>query len=65
MKTTHLYVVSTLCLQHIGISTILDETNIYKPDAKNRIKSMFLRNFIENEMVGVTGIEPVTPTMST
>ena len=38
---------------------------MHKQDAKMRHIPLFSCIFLENKMVGVTGIEPVTPTMST
>ena len=44
---------------------ILDDTNQHKGVDKNNTKTMYFMIFLKDEMVGVTGIEPVTPTMST
>jgi hypothetical protein len=44
---------------------ILDETDMHKHDAGMRHIPLFSCISLKNEMVGVTGIEPVTPTMST
>jgi hypothetical protein len=57
--------VSTLCLQLVDIKTILDEIKTHKTESKKAPKmSLCLKNILE-KMVGVTGIEPVTPSMST
>ena len=56
---------STLCLQLVDIKTILDEINIHKPESKKAPNlTLCFKNILE-KMVGVTGIEPVTPSMST
>ena len=44
---------------------ILGEIEMHKHDAGKRRILLYLSIFLEEEMVGVTGIEPVTPTMST
>ena len=44
---------------------ILGEIEMHKHDAENRHNHLHSYIFLEEEMVGVTGIEPVTPTMST
>ena len=56
---------STLCLQLAEIKTILDEINIYKPESKKAPNLTLCFKNPLGEMVGVTGIEPVTPSMST
>ena len=44
---------------------ILGEIEMYEHDAVMHHIPLYLCIFSEKEMVGVTGIEPVTPTMST
>ena len=44
---------------------ILGEIETHKDDADMRRIPLYSCIFLEKEMVGVTGIEPVTPTMST
>ncbi len=44
---------------------ILGEIEIHKHDVAMRHILLYSCIFLEGEMVGVTGIEPVTPTMST
>ena len=56
---------SALCLQSADILMILGEIEMHKCDAKMLHNPLYLRIFLKVEMVGVTGIEPVTPTMST
>ena len=56
---------STLCLQSVDIKTILDEITTHKPESKKTPKLTRCFKIILEEMVGVTGIEPVTPSMST
>ena len=57
--------VSTLCLQLIDIHKILDEIKTHKPESKKAPNmTPCFKNLLE-KMVGVTGIEPVTPSMST
>ena len=56
---------SALCLQSADILMILDKIEMHKHDAAMRHIKLYLFIFLEKEMVGVTGIEPVTPTMST
>ena len=56
---------SALCLQSADILMILGEIEMHKHDAGMRHIHLFSCIFLEDEMVGVTGIEPVTPTMST
>ncbi len=51
------------CLR--DIKTILDEIKTHKPENKKAPNlTLCFKNLLE-EMVGVTGIEPVTPSMST
>ena len=57
--------VSTLCLQLLDIMTILGEIKTHKPESKKAQKMALCFKNILGEMVGVTGIEPVTPSMST
>ena len=54
---------SALCLESADILMILAEIEMSKRDAKIRARNLYLCIFLEKEMVGVTGIEPVTPTM--
>ena len=56
---------STLCLQLVDIKTILDEIKTHKPESKKAPKLTLCLKILLEEMVGVTGIEPVTPSMST
>ena len=56
---------STLCLQQVDIKTILDEIKTHKPESKKAPKLTLCLKILLEEMVGVTGIEPVTPSMST
>ena len=56
---------SMLGLQLVDIKTILDEINIHKPESKKAPNLTRCFKNILKEMVGVTGIEPVTPSMST
>ena len=56
---------STLCLQLVDIKTILDEINIHKPESKKAPNLTLCFKKLLKKMVGVTGIEPVTPSMST
>ena len=56
---------STLCLQRTDVHTILDEINMHKPESKKAPSLTPCFKYIVGEMVGVTGIEPVTPSMST
>ena len=55
----------TLCLQLVDIKTILDEIKTHKPESKKAPKLTLCFKILLEEMVGVTGIEPVTPSMST
>ena len=61
----HACIMSALCLQSADILMILGEIEMHKHDAEIRRISLYPCIFLEKEMVGVTGIEPVTPTMST
>ena len=61
----HVCIMSALCLQSEDILMILGEIEMHKHDAENRHNHLHSYIFLEEEMVGVTGIEPVTPTMST
>ena len=56
---------STLCLQQEDIKTILDEIKTHKPEGEKAPKLTLGFKILLEEMVGVTGIEPVTPSMST
>ena len=56
---------SALCLQSADILMILGEIEILKHDTEMVFIPLYLCDFLRKEMVGVTGIEPVTPTMST
>ena len=56
---------SAPCLQSADILMILGEIEMHKQGATTRHIPLYSCIFIEEEMVGVTGIEPVTPTMST
>ena len=44
---------------------IFGEIEMHKHDAGIRHNRLYSCIFLTEEMVGVTGIEPVTPTMST
>ena len=44
---------------------ILDEIKTHKPESKKAPKLTLCIKILLEEMVGVTGIEPVTPSMST
>ncbi len=44
---------------------ISDDINQHKGVGIRNTKTMYFLIFLKEEMVGVTGIEPVTPTMST
>ena len=57
--------VSTLCLQLIDIHKILDEIKTHKPESKKAPNMTPCFKNLLAKMVGVTGIEPVTPSMST
>ena len=61
----HVCIMSAPCLQSADILGILGEIEMYKHDATMRHIPLYSCIFLEKEMVGVTGIEPVTPTMST
>ena len=55
----------TLCLQLVNIVRILKEIKTHNLESKKAPKmTRCFKNLVE-EMVGVTGIEPVTPSMST
>ena len=57
--------VSTLCLQLIDIHKILDEIKTHKPESEKAPNLTLCFKKLLRKMVGVTGIEPVTPSMST
>ena len=56
---------SALYLQSADILMIFGEIEMHKRDARMLHNPLYSCIFMEEEMVGVTGIEPVTPTMST
>ena len=56
---------SALCLESTDILMILGEIETHKHDADMRHIFLYSYIFLEEEMVGVTGIEPVAPAMST
>ena len=57
--------IPTLSLQKSDKGMSLGDSKRHKPVPQVSFSILILCDFIENEMVGVTGIEPVTPTMST
>ena len=61
----HVCTMSALCLQSADILMILGGIEMHKQGATMRRITLYSCIFLEKEMVGVTGIEPVTPTMST
>ena len=50
---------------YVDIHTILDASDVHKHYSKKALNPALCFKFILKEMVGVTGIEPVTPSMST
>ena len=57
--------VETPVQPYVDIHTILDAIDVHKHDSKKALHPALCFKFILKEMVGVTGIEPVTPSMST
>ena len=57
--------IPTLSLQKAENWMLSGDSKRQKPELKGSVNILILCDFLEKEMVGVTGIEPVTPTMST
>ena len=57
--------IPTLSLQKADNWMLSGDSKRHKPVLQGSFNILILCGFLEKEMVGVTGIEPVTPTMST
>ncbi len=57
--------IPTLSLQKANNQTLSGDSQQHKSMLQGGCNILVLWNFLKAEMVGVTGIEPVTPTMST